>query len=218
MDRAALEKGLAAVGEEAMHCEKMCEGVRRVEAQCTPTTQSVISGSGSVIGCVVIGLTPVRKRWAATYGQGNLPRGIDGARIPTSFSRLRDFCAELGVKGTFVWMPLCKCERIKGEKLPRETMEACALKLLTKELELIKRSAPIIALGNRVFDTVRQCFPNRFVLNVPNPDGSRSDFQKTIDNSKILDLAKRQVVANKPGALCLCPSCARKYFAKESAR
>jgi len=137
--------------------------------------------------------------------------------MPAFLSRLRAFCAELGVKDTFVLTSLCKCERIKGEKLPRETMEACALKLLAKELEPIERSVPIVALGNRVFDTIRRCFPNRFVLNVPSPDGSWSDFQKTIGNRRLLDLAKRQVAANKPGALCLCPPCARKYFADDAA-
>jgi hypothetical protein len=218
MNRAALEKRLAAVGEEAMYCERKCEGVRRVEAQCTLTAQSVVSGSDSAIGCVVVGLTPLRKRWVATCGRGNLPGGGDGARMPVSFSRLRAVCAELGVKDTFVWTSLCKCERIKGEKLPRETMEACTLKLLAKELEPIERSVPIVALGNRVFDTIRRCFPNRFVLNVPSPDGSRSDFQKTMGNRRLLDLAKRQVAANKPGALCLCPPCARKYFANEATR
>jgi len=216
MDRATLEKRLTAVGEEAMHCERKCEGVRRIEAQCILSVQSVISGSDSAISCVGVGMTPIRKRWAATCGRGNLLGGGDEVQMPASFSRLRAFGAELGVKDTFIWASVCKCERIKGEKLPRETMETCARELLAKELEPIERSVPIVALGNRVFDTIRRCFPNRFVLNVPSLNGSCSNFQKTIGDRRLLDLARRQVVANKPGAMCLCPPCARKYFADEA--
>ena len=195
-----------------MQCERKCEGVRRIEAQSTLTAQSVISGSDSAIGCVVIGLTPMRKRSAATCGRGD-PRGTgDRTRMPVSFSRLRAFCSELGVRDTFLWTSLCKCERIRGEKLPRETMETCARTLLVKELESIQKSVPIVALGNRVFDTIRRCFPDRFVLNVPSPDRSSGDFQKTIGNRRLMNLARRKVAANKPGAMCLCPPCARKYF------
>ncbi len=216
MDEAALEKRLAAVGEEVMHCERKCEGVRRIEAQSTLTSQSVISGSDSAIGCVVVGLTPIRKDWAATCGRGNLPGGGDGVRMSAFFSRLRAFCSELGVRDAFLWTSLCKCERIRGEKLPRETMETCALEWLVKELESIERSVPIVALSNRVFDTVRRCFPDRFVLNVPSPDRSLDDFQKTIGNRRLMDLARRKLAANNPGTMCMCPPCARKYFAGEA--
>ena len=215
MDRNVLENRLVAVGEEAMLCERKCEGVRRVEMQCSPTAQTVISGN--TIGCVVVGLAPLRNRRTTTSGQRNQLGSGHCAQVPVSFSKLQAFCAELGLKDSFIWTSLCKCERIKGEKLPPETMKACAQNFLAKELELVERSVPIIALGNRVFDTIRRCFPDRFVLNIPSPDGPRGDFQETIGNKRLLDLAKKRVITGKPGSLCLCPTCARKYFADQVA-
>jgi len=217
MDRDVLENRLITAEEEAMHCERKCEGVKKIEMQCTPIAQTVISGSSNTIGYIIVGLTPLRNRRTATFGNRNQLGNSRYAQVPVSFSRLQTFCAELELEGNFIWTSLCKCERTKGAKLPPETMQTCAQNFLTKELELVERSVPIIALGNRIFDTIRRCFPDRFVLNVPSPDGSRGDFQKTIDNKRLLDLAKKRVTTGKPGSLCLCPPCARKYFADQVA-
>jgi hypothetical protein len=218
MDMTILEKRLAEVGEVAMLCGRKCEGVKKVETQCTPAAQSLISGTGNAIGCVVVSLTPLKAKPTKGSSQEGPPESSHRAQTPAYFSKLTDLCAELGLKDTFIWTPLCKCQRIKGQKLPPQTMEACARNLLARELEPVERAVPIVALGNRVFDTIRRCFPDRFVLNVPSPDTSRGDFQKTIGNRRLLDLAKRQIATNKPGALCLCPPCARKYFAGEAVR
>jgi len=222
MDIMELEAEMVRAGKESMRCERKCEDVRKSAEEGFFPRHTMISGSAGSedkIGCVIISLAPPK---ASARDQKSLvaTRSYEEAlkqcrsRVESSalYSKLDVFRNELGLEGSAVWTTLCKCERIKGKELPSETIQACAESHLAKELELVDKSVPIIALGNRVFNAARQNFPNRFVLNVPSPDGSRSDFQKTMDNKKLLGFAKAHIAEGKPGALCLCPPCARKHL------
>ncbi|MDH5483488.1 MAG: hypothetical protein OEY22_11535 [Candidatus Bathyarchaeota archaeon] len=220
MNRIELESALGEAGKELMHCKRGCEGVWSSVEDGVPSRHTIVSGLGDKVSCVIVSLAPPRtatrdqKLLAATRGYRELLEHCRSKVESSAFySKLDAFRKNLGLKGAAVWTTLCKCERIKGQGLPSETMQACVGSHLARELELVDKSVPIIAVGNRVFNTVRHNFPDRFVLNVPSPDGSRGDFQKTMNNEKLLDLAKTHTAANKRGALCLCPSCARKHLA-----
>ncbi len=216
MNRIELEAELSRVGKESLRCERRCEGVKNSPDDGLSPWPTMVSSTGAKAGCVIVSLTPLRtaprkqKLLAATKDSGDLLKHRQ-ERLESSafYSKLDAFRNELGLKGATVWTTLCKCERIKGRELPSETIQACIGSHLAKELEHIDKSVPLIAVGNRAFNTVRQNFPNRFVLNVPSPDGVRGDFQKTIENTKLLNLAKARIKKNQPGALCLCPPCAR---------
>ena len=219
MNIVELETELVRAGKESMRCERKCEGVRNSVEEGFFPRYTLISGSGDKIGCVIVSLVPPKvsardqRSLAATRSYEEALKQCR-SRVESSalYSKLDAFRNELGLEGSAVWTTLCKCERIKGRELPSETIQACAESHLAKELEVVDKSVPIIALGNRVFNAVRQNFADRFVLNVPNPDRSRSDFQKTVDNKKLLGFAKAHIAEGKPGALCLCPPCARKHL------
>ena len=178
----------------------------------------MISGEGDKINFVIVRLAPpktgIRDRKSnAARGYEDLPEHRWGKVESTVFyARLSAFCNKLGLGSSAIWTTLCKCERTEGEELPSETVQACAGSHLAKELDLIDRSVPIIAVGNRVFNYVRQSFPDRFVLNVPNPDSSREDFQKASENERLLEFAKARMAEDKPGAVCLCSPCARRLL------
>jgi len=220
MNRAELEIELVRLEKELMQCKKRCEGVRNSIKEGVLPRYTMISDSGDKINCIVVSLAPPK---TAARDQKMFAEARDYKeafkqyhnRVKSSafYTKLDNFRNELGLNGSTIWTTLCKCERIKGKKLPSETIQRCAQNHLAKELELADKSAPIIAVGNRVFRTLKQNFPERFVLNVPAPDGSQGDFQKTMDNKKLLRLAKTRIAKGQPGALCLCPPCARKYLA-----
>jgi len=221
MNLVELEAELVRAGKESMHCERKCGGVRNSVEEGVFPRYTMIVGSGDKIGCVVVSLAPpkVSARYqkslaAARSYEEALSQCRSKVESSALYSKLDAFRNELGLEGTAIWTTLCKCERIKGKELPSATIQACAESHLAKELELVDKSVPIIALGNRAFNTVRQNFADRFVLNVPSPDGSPSDFQKTMDNEKLLNFAKAHIAKDKPGALCLCPPCARRYSLK----
>jgi len=219
MNIVELETELVRAGKESMHCERKCEGVRNSVEEGFFPRYSMISGSGDKIGCVIVSLVPPkvsardqRSLAAARSYEEALKQCRSRVESSALYSKLDVFRNELGLGGSAVWATLCKCVRIKGEELPSETIQSCAESHLAKELELVDKSVPIIALGNRVFNAVRQNFADRFVLNVPSPERSRSDFQKTVDNKKLLGFAKAHIAEGKPGAICLCPPCARKHL------
>jgi uracil-DNA glycosylase len=224
MNRTKLETELLRLGPESIQCRRKCEGVRNSPEEASLPWQAMVLGQSDEVSCVIVGLAPPRtasrnQRLLVTARDQEEMLGYRRSRVESSafYSRLDAFRRELELDGAAIWTTVCKSERIKGQKLPPETVQTCAESYLARELELVDKSVPIVAVGNRVFDTVRQYFPDRFVLNVPSPEGSRGDFQKTLDNKKLLSLAKTRIAANKPGALCLCPPCARKYFAQVKA-
>lgn len=221
MNLVELEAELVRAGKESMHCERRCGGVRNSVEEGFFPRYTMIVGSGDKIGCIIVSLAPPqvgardqKSLAAARSYEEALKQCRSKVESSALYSKLDAFRNKLGLEGTAMWTTLCKCERIKGKELPSETIQACAESHLAKELELVDKSVPIIALGNRAFNTVRQNFADRFVLNVPSPDGSPSDFQKTMDNEKLLNFAKAHIAEDKPGALCLCPPCARRYSLK----
>jgi hypothetical protein len=224
MNRTELETELVQVGTESMHCERKYQGVRSSIEEGLSPRYVMISGSGDKINCIIVSIAPPRtaardrKLLVAARGYEDMLEQCRGKVESTVFyAKLNAIRNKLGLGDSAVWTTLCKCERIKGEELPSETIQACAESHLVKELELVDKSVPIIAVGNRVFNAVRQSFPERFVLNVPSPDGPRGDFQKTADNKKLLEFAKARVAEGRPGALCHCPPCARRHLSADDA-
>jgi hypothetical protein len=222
MNRKELESELACLGTESMRCERKCEGVKSpIEYGAYPRC-AILSGSGDKVECVIISLAPPRtttkKRKTHVDAGGNEERIQQYRRKVEStvfYSKLDEIRKKLGLEGSAVWTALCKCERIKGEVLPSKTVQTCAESHLAKELTLVDKSAVIIAVGNRAFNVVRENFPDRFVLNIPSPNGPRADFQETSNNKRLLEFAKARIAEGRSGALCLCPPCARKHLSTD---
>ena len=224
MNKTEIKTQLARVGTESMHCERKCKGVKRSVEEGVYPRYVMISGSGDKISCVIVSLAPPRttvrdrKSFVAARGYEDMLEQCRSRVESTVFyARLNAIRNKLGLGGSAVWTTLCKCEGVKGEEVPSETIQACVGSHLMKELELVEKSVPIIAVGNRVFNAVRQSCPDRFVLNIPSPDGRRGDFQKTVDNKRLLEFAKARMNEGRPGALCLCPPCARKHLSTDDA-
>jgi len=219
MNKTELETQLTRMGTKSMHCDRKCEGVRSSVEEGVYPRYAMISGSGDKISCIIVSLAPPRtavrdrKSFVSARGYEDILEQCRGRVESTVFyAKLNAIRNKLGLGGSAVWTTLCKCERIKGRELPSETVQACAENHLVKELELVDKSVPMIAVGNRVFNAVRQNCPGRFVLNVPSPDGPRGDFQKTADNKRLLEFAKARMAEGTPRALCLCPPCARRHL------
>lgn len=103
----------------------------------------------------------------------------------------------LGLRGPILWTELVKCtSKVKGTLPPLETFRICISNFLSKELESVPRSWPLIAAGKYVYQALAFRFPNRIVIGVPHPTGSYGHFQKLfskLNNKKMLKVFKPEL-------------------------
>lgn len=150
-------------------------------------------GSGrNVDGCIIVGMNPGRAEKPERKYYKNMAKGLvsgnyalvhagwkesswnkDEGLNDKFYRRSRNLARSLGYTGPIFWNELVKWNLRRGrKKLKIKTIRDHVGKFLVREISIVPRCWPIIALGKDVFQAVSFCFPERKVIGVPHPTGS----------------------------------------------
>lgn len=200
------------IGEQLVDCDQKCEGIindkkRGVIPRCLYLEER--AGKNKVI---IIGINPgrcnnkrgkkERQYYMRAYRKNKLSYKTikeywGNIRKRKYYENLYDLAKKLGYTGAILWTELVKCELEKGKKdIPMQTMRKCINNWLTKEIKEFG-PAPIIAVGNQVFQFCALRFPERTVIKVPHPTGSYGNFSHFIkkielNHKKYIDEIKQK--------------------------
>jgi hypothetical protein len=109
------------------------------------------------------------------------------------YTRGRAFADSIELHGPILWTELVKCESPKGVELSVQTIRDSINCYLFKELEIIPKSWPLIAVGNEAFKILGYRFPERTVIGIPHITGSYGQFHKLFSKNVINPIAKQQL-------------------------
>ncbi len=99
----------------------------------------------------------------------------------------RQLVDQIGLGGPILWTELVKCEVSKGVELSVQTICASIHKYLFKELEIVPKDWPLIAVSNIVFKILSHQYSNRIVIGIPHITNSRGQFHKLLSKNNELD-------------------------------
>jgi len=116
-------------------------------------------------------------------------------------NRLRSVSDRLGLKGPILWTELVKCESKKQGQLRVQTVRDDIHKYLLKEISCIPESWPLIAAGDKAYEILSYSFPNRLVVGVPHPTGTRGNHWTNHINIRKIKKLKRVIRRGKPIAI-----------------
>ncbi|WP_434043929.1 MULTISPECIES: uracil-DNA glycosylase family protein [Sorangium] len=109
------------------------------------------------------------------------------------YTRMRNAARELGFKGRILWTDLVKCSATDGGKLPVQahlpTYSRCMNTWLRKELAKFPQW-PVLTAGRATLDALWPLLPERLLVGVPHPTGSRGDFAKLFLKNKLAPQAQ----------------------------
>jgi hypothetical protein len=109
------------------------------------------------------------------------------------YTRMRNAARELGFKGRILWTDLVKCSATDSGKLPVQahlpTYSRCMNAWLRKELAKFPQW-PVLTAGRATLDALWPLLPERLLVGVPHPTGSRGDFAKLFLKNKLAPQAQ----------------------------
>lgn len=110
------------------------------------------------------------------------------------YTSLATFLNAAGLKGPVLWTELVHCElRDKKTRLTIQTIRDSINRYLFRQLEVIPKSWPLIAVGKDVFPILAYRFPDRQIIGVPHPTGSYGQFPKLCSAGKLNPTASKQL-------------------------
>lgn len=199
-----LSEFIDCLGRELVACQRACHGVVCSQAtghmpRCLFLEVEQRSGGR---GAAIIGLNPGRSSHReqqyyldrrCTYDSVVAWFRERGIRHPY-YKHLRKLVDALGLMGPILWTELAKCESapaIKGLP-PLQTFRTCTATFLQRELEKLPEDWPLFGVGGEAYKGLAYRFPNRTVLGVPHPTGSRGHFHALFENGHLCHYAAEQ--------------------------
>lgn len=184
---------IGALGEELVECDWSCEGICNDPSRgVLPRCMFLENETSDERGCIVVGLNPGRapeverdyylsngRTYQSTVNFWN----ERSARIPY-YARLRGFSELLGLAGPILWTELAKCESAAdGPTMPAiQTLRRCAGRYLDREIEAMPPDWPVLAIGQDAFRALAFMSPQRIVVGIPHPTGSRGHFSGLVSS------------------------------------
>lgn len=89
-------------------------------------------------------------------------------------NRIRQIIDALNFNGPILWTEIVKCQSENNGELPATTIRTCVHRFLKKEVELL--DYPILALGDKAYNTCLLIFPERKVIGCSHPSGANVSF------------------------------------------
>jgi hypothetical protein len=194
-------------------CTSPCAGIHRDQAIGSLPRCLVLEERSGGGGCAVVGINPGRasERERAFYVERGCSyesvvefwREVNGYSHPY-YARLRKLIDALGIAGPILWTELAKCENAPGTAglPPLQTLRRCAGLYLSREIALLAADAPLLGVGAEAFKACAYLYPDRTVIGVPHPTGSRGHFSRLFANGVIVPGVREQY-AGAAGAVWL---------------
>jgi len=202
------------MGQQLVSCNKNCEGITNDKNGGVPPRCLLLEnlGNKNKLDVIVVGINPGQaKNHEKEFYLDNTPikydvikrafydeikEGYKKIKNLAYFERTRQFInqvkKELDISGSpsILWTDLCKCEnRKKNIRPPLQTFRTCIKRFFERELKEFP-DIPILALGNQAFQAVSYRFPDRFVIGIPHPSGSRN-FRELFVKGKLKEKYKK---------------------------
>lgn len=174
------------LGRQVVSCDLQCKGITNNRKNGVVPRSPVLDPQKCKPDCIIVGMNPghakeERKRYMEVASKSPRERYdaqkhnfVENCKERRRyFGQAREFAKKLKYEN-ILWTNLCKCENEKeGKIVPSiQTFRSCMKRFLKCELECFPRT-PIVALGCKAFDVVSYRFPDRLVIGVPHPSGSR---------------------------------------------
>jgi len=155
-----------------------------------------------VPGSVIIGINPGHatkwerefyKKHGPTY-EATLKCWDEKIKNHPYYVRGRALVDSIGLHGPILWTELVKCESLPDNTvLSVQTIRDSINRYLFKELEVIPKNWPLIAVGSEVFKILGYRFPERTVIGIPHITGSYGQFHKLFSKNKLNPKAEKQL-------------------------
>ena len=197
-----LQTKIDLLGNELTACGEKCAGICRDQSKgIMPRSLFLERPDANGRGCIVIGINPATSlppERKAYLKYGITYKGVNEYRREkeniTYFKRVRLVIGELNLPGPILWSNLAKCENTKGRKglPPVLTIRRCVGRFLHRELEIAPPDWPILTLGRDAYSALIYLAPQRAVIGIPHPTGSRQDFPKMFTGKHL-----RKAIANR---------------------
>jgi hypothetical protein len=183
-----LEDEIRRLGTELVLCNEPCAGIlRNASAGILPRCLVIERSAKLGKGCFVAGINPgpsgskerdIYRRAGGTYDSFLQEWNRRIHKVPY-YKRLRHFINEIGLEGPILWSELAKCEKNKdSDGIPLQTLRFCSNKFLIRELAQVPPEWPLIGVGAEAYKALAYMQPNRTVLGIPHPTGSRGHFHR----------------------------------------
>jgi len=200
-----LKKEIQNIGREVTNCPRRCKGIVKGLGRGIIPRGLILEEDGSRrLGCVIVGINPgnAKEKERNHFRNCYIKKAplyecychfweekLKNARY---YSNLRDLARRLGFKGAILWTEVCKCERDKRRYrvVPIQTLVTCMESFLKRELEAVNSNVPIIAASNIAYQALCYSFPDRFIIGVPHPTGSKGHFKELL---RYIDKAKKRI-------------------------
>ena len=208
-----LINGILQIGNQLVSCNLNCDGI------CNNPQDGIIprclylehQNRHGETGCVVVGINPGNPGKSATNdkernfyldNQISYNTVVDfwinhGGYNHPYYRYLRDLINCVGYNGPILWTELVKCENDNETRFPPlQTFRICTHNFLTKELDLVPKNWPLIAIGREAHKALSYLYPTKSVLGVPHPTSSRGNFPRLFT-----DNTRNQFVFNVQGQI-----------------
>lgn len=176
------------IGEDVVACKNYCDGVNLNQDAGIIPRCLIFEEEGrndKQKGVVIVGMNPGKsKDFERNY---YLTNGISYQSVLNCWNQrfsnhkyykcLRHIADELGFSGPILWTEIVKCESNDYVSPTPETYSICANQYIKSELVVVPVDWPIIAAGLEAYNQAKSYFPERVIIGVPHPTGSRI-FQK----------------------------------------
>ena len=200
-----LKKEIQNIGRDVTNCPRRCRGIVKELGRGIIPRGLILEDDGSGrLGCVIVGINPgnAKEKERNHFRNCYIEKAplyecychfweekLKNARY---YSNLRDLARRLGFKGAILWTEVCKCERDKRRYrvVPIQTLVTCMESFLKRELEAVNSNVPIIAASNIAYQALCYSFPDRFIIGVPHPTGSKGHFKELL---RYIDKAKKRI-------------------------
>jgi len=191
--------GVDMVESHPSYPDVVCDPKRGILPRCLIYEDD--SRDSSARGSVMVGINPGRaskwekafyKKHGSTY-DATLACWNEKIKSHPYYTRGRAFANSIGLRGPILWTELVKCESPRGIELSVQTIRDSINRYLFKELEIIPKDYPLIAIGNEAFKILGYRFPNRIVIGIPHITGSYGQFHKLFSKNTLNPGAKRQL-------------------------
>lgn len=210
-----LRRAIEGIGRRVVRCRLGCEGiVCSHKSGRIPRCLFLEAGHPNIRGAVVVGLNPGRAsdeereyyrdspRYSAVVRWFERDGGKHG-REHLYYERLRNLLRHFGLRGPIVWTELAKCEGAdSGSKIPMQTFRTCTRLFLQQELEIPElRRWPLFGIGIEAYKALAYRFPERTLIGLPHPTGSRGHFAALFRGRNALGTPRSTVVAQYRSAI-----------------
>jgi hypothetical protein len=186
------------IGKRMVNCSLSCEGIENNKKEGIIPRGLYLETKDRVgdKGIIVVGMNPGRMQKddkeyrdilkdVASYK--NYVKAFEDNILYKHpyFERTRKVLDILGFVGPIIWTEIVKCQSKENGKLSFSAIRNCVHRFLKKEIDLI--DYPLLALGDKSYNTCLLIFPERKIIGCPHPSGANSSFHsflKYLENRK----------------------------------